>query len=152
MFWQQALILRLFVAAVQQQNQSPVRFAADHPPHGLHHAAHPRKEISHVEAVPFDGVEAFNSRSALNVRARGLAEELNLGQTGGSDAHSLREIGNGLTHVETERPPTVQDVMQAIRENRTAASGRRARIVGEVARAALEAFGAHVLRRARGAG
>ena len=88
---------------------------------GLAVAAHPYRMSNGlgekaVRRVDFDALEAINSRSTsrVNDRGRRLAEELGLPMTGGSDAHSLDEIGAAytiFTDIENE-----EDALNAIKK------------------------------------
>ena len=72
----------------------------------------------------FSGVEVFNSKSPVweNKKAEKLAEKMGAGETGGSDAHSLNEIGYGVTefNVNSFR---IDDLLQEIGKKRTKGYG-----------------------------
>lgn len=66
----------------------------------------------------FSAIEGLNARSPRgnNTKALALAEKLDLGVTGGSDAHEVDEIGTGVTvfesNVETEED-TLEEILKA---------------------------------------
>lgn len=72
----------------------------------------------------FAGIEVFNSRSLgwENKKAEFLAEKLDIGKTGGSDAHSSNEVGYGVTefNMNSFNP---DDLIQEIWKKRTKAYG-----------------------------
>ena len=77
-----------------------------------------------VSAKHFSGVEAQNARCTArnNKKSLQLAEKLNLGVTGGTDAHDLTEIGKAYTVLET-RPTSEDEVIQAISSGKTRIGG-----------------------------
>lgn len=70
-------------------------------------------EVANAAQVPFEVVARWN---------RGLAEKLNLPQTGGSDSHIPETVGRAYTVVESESRE-VDDVIEAIRKGRTRPEG-----------------------------
>ncbi len=55
--------------------------------------------------LPFDAIEAANARAAMkvrdaNARAARLAQNMQLPSTGGSDAHSAKELGSAYTELD----------------------------------------------------
>lgn len=70
-----------------------------------------------VMEFKFDALEGFNARTSrrLNEKAKKLAEVVNVPVVAGSDAHTLGEIGNGLTGVIADGGG-VDDVLEAIRK------------------------------------
>lgn len=96
---------------------------------GVAVAAHPVRFPSGVGlevagGVPFDGVEVLNGGSSAraNRSALGLAERLGRSQTGGSDAHRLREVGRSFTVFENVF--TEDQALDAIRKGMARAGGR----------------------------
>ena len=95
---------------------------------GVAVAAHPYRVSngvgeSVVRKVDFDAVEALNSRSParVNNKALYLAKELGLPVTGGSDAHTLPEIGKSytiFTDVENE-----EDILREMKRGNTECGG-----------------------------
>ena len=92
---------------------------------GIAVAAHPYPEISHRTKMyqflnlGFDAIETKNARSLLmNNISRKKAEKLKIPQTGGSDAHSLREIGNAYTEINS-KDKTEKSVLDAIKRGKT---------------------------------
>mgnify|MGYP000335992717 CR=1 FL=1 len=69
-----------------------------------------------------DALEVFNARNLLrrsNLKALRMADRLKLGRSAGSDAHTLGEIGNGVTGVAADER-TLDDVLEAIRKGKVA--------------------------------
>ncbi len=68
----------------------------------LAHPFAPQKlDEESLRKLPLDAIEAANARAALhpgaNEKARALAQAMGLPATGGSDAHSARELANAYT-------------------------------------------------------
>lgn len=61
-------------------------------------------KLKKIKNLDFAGVEVFNSRSWRfeNANALQLADKLNKGRTGGSDCHSITELGYGITEFKVE--------------------------------------------------
>lgn len=80
-------------------------------------AAHPFDRIRGsfgdlIYSLPFDAIEVVNGHTLLNTRdPKAVADELGLTKVGGSDAHSLHEIGNITLEFDGD------DVIEAIRKN-----------------------------------
>ena len=97
-----------------------------------HPFEHSRDAGRLVPIVPLlDGVEVWNSRADrkipdANARAAAFAREHGLRRFAGSDAHVPREIGRGVTAVETE-DRTLDAVKAALLDGKTAVSGCRSR-------------------------
>lgn len=72
----------------------------------------------------FAGIEVFNSRSLgwENKKAEFLAEKLDIGKTGGSDAHSSNEVGNSITEFSVNSF-RIDDLLQEIGKKRTKGYG-----------------------------
>ena len=96
---------------------------------GIAVAAHPFR-LQHgigggaIRKYKFDGIETFNARNMLpgsNTRAAAAAKELNVGKTGGSDAHISRHIGLG--YITVEGVASADDIIDAIKKGRTGAGG-----------------------------
>jgi predicted metal-dependent phosphoesterase TrpH len=85
---------------------------------GIAVAAHPYDRVRAalgdlVYKLPFDAIEVLNGHTLFNTRNPSkVADELKLPKVGGSDAHSLHEIGNICVEAEGD------DVVEAIRSNR----------------------------------
>ncbi len=101
---------------------------------GLAVAAHPFRFWSGLKEEPirtssFHAVELLNARSvaAHNQRAETLARELGLPATGGSDAHSLADLGSAILLV-PEGLEGEEDVLSALQKGlgRTAGASRGA--------------------------
>ncbi len=77
-----------------------------------------------VLSTKFSAIEGLNARSPRgnNTKALALAEKLDLGVTGGSDAHELDEIGTGVTVFESN-VETEEDVIEEILRARTKVYG-----------------------------
>jgi len=107
---------------------------------GIAVAAHPLNFVvslnrREIVSLPIDAIETHNARSPRNRKAAKLYDRLSLGQTGGSDAHSIHEIGAGITETAADCSD-YQQIINAIRNDKTLAYGRRARY-GRIARACL---------------
>ena len=76
--------------------------------------------------IKFDGIESFNAAASIpaNEMADKLATILKIAKTGGSDAHILSHIGNGVTYIDTT-DHSVDGVLEAIRKGKTVVSGRK---------------------------
>ena len=72
-----------------------------------------------------DAIETFNGRNFYwgNIRAENLANQLNLGKTGGSDAHSLQEAGKGYTLF--ENVTTIEEALTEIEKHKTKVGGEQ---------------------------
>jgi predicted metal-dependent phosphoesterase TrpH len=77
-----------------------------------------------VRKAGFPVIEVLNGRSLKkeNAKARKLAEELGCGMTGGSDAHTLDQVGKTTTEVDTTSLK-LDDVLEEIRKKRSRALG-----------------------------
>ena len=100
---------------------------AIHKAGGLAVAAHPYPEPSHRTKMHkfldlrFDAIETANARSIfMNKKAKKMAQKLNIAQTGGSDAHSLKEIGNAYTEINAPEK-NEKSILDAIRLGNTTA-------------------------------
>jgi len=97
---------------------------------GIAIAAHPtalyRGKLRNHMTREFDAVEVINASSIpfsfSNRINRKLAEELNLPQTAGSDAHYAPEIGMAYCEIETNLEK--EEIIAAIKSGKTAACGR----------------------------
>ncbi len=95
---------------------------------GVAVAAHPYRSgnglgADAVRKVDFDAVETLNfgSSARSNEKAEVLARELGLPMTGGSDAHTLDDIGKAYTvFVDVE---SVEDILEDIRRGNTEPRG-----------------------------
>lgn len=93
---------------------------------GIAIAAHPFGVLYHRHSVrnlaaklPFDAVEAFNSRCYT---ANKLAQKIDKPKTGGSDAHISDELGRAYTLVDAE--PNLKSILLAIKKGKTVAIGQ----------------------------
>ena len=80
-------------------------------------------------AVKVDAVEVFNPRTvnpAFNEKAAAFALEYGLAQVGGSDAHSVREVGSGFTGLDALDE---EGMRKAIRSKKTRACGEYGNIL-----------------------
>lgn len=89
---------------------------------GLAVLAHPfapqKMTEQEIAALPLDGIECENARSAAssplhNRKAHALAESLKLPATGGSDAHCDKELGGCITEFDCE--PSLAEMKNALR-------------------------------------
>jgi predicted metal-dependent phosphoesterase TrpH len=74
-----------------------------------------------------DAIEVYNSRLLTgrgNRRAKAFAGKHDLPVTAGSDAHVAEMVGRAVTEIDADEP-TVEAMLKAIREGRTAIGGRR---------------------------
>ena len=72
-----------------------------------------------------DGIEVLNARAfkdSNNTQALVFAQKHKLAQTGGSDAHTCREIGNAYTYAPAT---TLEELRKAIIKKTTEAQGKR---------------------------
>ena len=104
---------------------------------GVAVAAHPCNGLislrrRQIAGLDLDALETHNARSLLNRRARKAAETFGLASVGGSDAHFVQEIGNGITLCPDDCSDW-QGIVEAIRAGRTWSTGRRARYFRHVA-------------------
>jgi hypothetical protein len=94
---------------------------------GLAIAAHPFDVIRGgvgklIYSVPFDAVEVSNGRTLLAWRsAKKAAERAHLKMVGGSDSHSLQEMGSVTIEADG-------DILEAIRTGRVTISSNRDRL------------------------
>src|SRR3989442_10304610 len=96
---------------------------------GVPVAAHPFRFWSGlgpaaVGQASFPAYETCNGRTLRrgNVRARALARERKLGETGGSDSHFLDEVAKAVTAVDAGAL-RVDDVLQLLAQGHTSAQG-----------------------------
>ena len=89
--------------------------------HGV--AAH----VSRAELADVDAIEVYNSRlltGLANRWAEQFAERNGLPMTAGSDAHIAEMVGQAVTRIDADEP-TVEAILDAIREGRTTVEGKR---------------------------
>lgn len=84
-----------------------------------------------VRGSKFEVIEVINSRSLRkeNRKALGLAQELDCGNTGGSDCHSLTHLGNAYTKFE-DHSYDRDDIIEQIIKGRTKGEGTHRRRIG----------------------
>jgi predicted metal-dependent phosphoesterase TrpH len=92
--------------------------------------AHPFRRAHGVgrkvaESAPVPAVETRNGHNSeiANLRAEDVAARRNLGGTGGSDAHSLADLGRAYTEIGPE-VASVDDVLECLRRRTTSADGK----------------------------
>jgi len=97
---------------------------------GVPVAAHPYRFWSGLGqettlAARFRAYETANARTLRggNRRAKALAHERGVGETGGSDSHFLDEVGGAATFLESG-PLSAESVLQAIGQGRTSVQGQ----------------------------
>ena len=87
------------------------------------------KNLDNSEDSSIEGVEVMNARYIFgysNYKSKKLANEYNLAKIGSSDSHFLGSIGNCYTEIEDiDSEATIDDVIEAIRQNKTVAKGTR---------------------------
>ncbi len=100
-----------------------------------------------VETVPTFALETCNGHNSEidNLRAEEVAARRNLGATGGSDAHSLRDLGRTYTEMEDE-VRTVDDLLESLRRKTTSGAGKSMPLGGRLRNGIRSAF----LRAGRG--
>lgn len=121
-------IVGLFVTNINfdtlRKNGLPSASAAVHAIHaagGLAVLAHPferknfKKDV--LDKVDFDFIEASNSRAVMKLRdannkASRYAEERGIPVVGGSDAHSVSELGGSYTEIELSNPSDIRASVQ----------------------------------------
>lgn len=86
-----------------------------------------------VKSNDFTAVEVMNARSLRkdNRRALKLANELALGRTGGSDCHSLDQIGKAYTELEISNYD-IDDIIQEIENKKSQGKGSHRSISGTI--------------------
>ncbi len=96
---------------------------------GVPVAAHPFRFWSGLGAAAlgqasFPAYETCNGRTLRrgNMRARALARERKVGETGGSDSHFLDELAKAVTAIDAGDLP-LDDVLQEIGQGKTTAQG-----------------------------
>jgi predicted metal-dependent phosphoesterase TrpH len=89
------------------------------------------------ETVPVSALEGRNGHNSevANLRAEHLAARRHLGTTGGSDAHSLVDLGRAFTEFDPA-VASVDDVLEALRRGSTTGVGRSMAWTGRVRLAA----------------
>ncbi len=83
--------------------------------------------LSAASLARADAIEVYNSRLLTgrgNRRAKAFAQKHDLPVTAGSDAHVAEMVGRAVTEIDADEP-TVEAMLEAIREGRTAIGGRR---------------------------
>jgi predicted metal-dependent phosphoesterase TrpH len=97
---------------------------------GIAIAPHPfalfRQGIRNLQGKQLDAIEVFNSRNSFgfsNYLATRSAAKLNLGVTGGSDAHKLETIGRGYTELLDGTGVRTKEILHAIAHRRSRAKG-----------------------------
>ena len=85
------------------------------------------------ESTPAAAIEGRNGHNAeiANLRAEDVAARRNLATTGGSDAHTLADLGRAFTNFDPA-VASVDDLLEAIRTGRTAGDGRSMALGGRV--------------------
>ena len=83
-----------------------------------------------ANVAAIETINGQNSGSA-NRAAERLAQDRRLGRTGGSDAHIVEGLGRAYTILE-DAPASVDDLLEAIRRNRTRADGRSLTLSGRL--------------------
>ncbi len=99
-----------------------------HPFRWAHGVGRTRAMTANVAAI--ETINGQNSGSA-NRAAERLAQDRRLGRTGGSDAHIAEGLGRAYTILE-DAPASVDDLLEAIRRNRTRADGRSLTLSGRL--------------------
>jgi len=86
-------------------------------------------EIINSKRFSIEGVEVLNARYVFgysNFKANKLANNYNLAKIGASDSHFIGSIGNCYTEInDIDSEATVDDIIEAIRNRKTIARGKR---------------------------
>jgi hypothetical protein len=97
-------------------------------PHPFQESRHGVLEhITRAQLAEADAIEVYNSRlltGRSNRQARQFAERRGLPMTAGSDAHIAEMVGQARTLIDAEEP-TVDGILDAIRDGRTEINGKR---------------------------
>ena len=80
------------------------------------------KTIYNLSNIAVETVNGSCPVKAFNIKAKEMATANNLPETGGSDAHRLKDIGMAYT-LTTEKVTTVDDLLEAIRRRKTTGEG-----------------------------
>lgn len=83
--------------------------------------------VSRADLAKADAIEVYNSRlltGRANRQAQRFAEDHDLPQTAGSDAHITEMVGQAITAVDT-KDETAAGIVEAIREGKTSVEGQR---------------------------
>jgi len=117
----------------------PARDTIDliHEQGGIAAAAHPMNIVvslrrRDIYRLPLDALETHNPRSPLNRSTWRLCNRLQIGHTGGSDAHAINQVGMGITEIPF-RCTSYGEVIDAICSLQSIAHGTRA-LLSEIAR------------------
>ena len=131
-------LLGWFVTAPVKARTLPEAVAEIHAQGGIAVLAHPFEHTKSPErlqkAAPYiDGIEIWNSRAErknrrANAMARDYAAAHGLRGFGGSDAHTPREVGNGVTILDAD-VRTTDAVKAALLSDGVRAEGRRSKAV-----------------------
>lgn len=86
-----------------------------------------------AEAAPVAALESRNGHSSeiANLRAEDVAARRNLGVTGGSDAHTLADLGRAFTQFDPA-VRTTDDLLEALRRRATTVDGRSLGLGGRI--------------------
>ncbi len=86
-----------------------------------------------IKSNDFAAIEVMNARSLRkdNQKAFKLADELDLGKTGGSDCHSLGHIGKAYTELEISIR-NIDDIIQEIVNKKSQGKGSHRSILGTI--------------------
>ena len=127
-------LLGLFLSAPIEHRSFAETVAAIHAQGGLAVLAHPferSRDAARLDPLAplLDGIEVFNGRADrkiadANALAQAFAAEQKLRPFAGSDAHVLREIGNGAVTIEAE-DRTLEAVKSALMTSAVTVHGRR---------------------------
>jgi predicted metal-dependent phosphoesterase TrpH len=86
-----------------------------------------------AESAPLRAIETRNGHNSeiANLKAEELAARRNLGATGGSDVHSLRDLGRAFTEFDSD-VASVDDLLENLRKGTTSAEGKSLTIPGRL--------------------
>jgi|HubBroStandDraft_1064217.scaffolds.fasta_scaffold08482_2 predicted metal-dependent phosphoesterase TrpH len=108
--------------------------------------SHPFRRVHGIgrrlaESIPVNALETRNGHNSEidNLRAAEVAARRGLGETGGSDAHSIGNLGRTYTEFEGSLS-SVDDVLEAIRTKRSRANGKSMPLGGRLRRSLRSAL------------
>lgn len=92
------------------------------------------KTIYNLKEIVVETMNGSCPIKSFNKKAKQMAIEYNLPETGGSDAHRLKEIGMAYTPC-MEEVGTIDDLLEAIRKRKTTGEGTNLTIQEKIIRA-----------------
>jgi hypothetical protein len=93
------------------------------PAHPFRHTHGVGRRIAETVAVPAMETRNGHNSETANLRAEEVVARRNLGSTGGSDAHRIRDLGRAYTEFDPT-VATVDDLLECLRRRSTIAEGK----------------------------